>query len=476
MKMKLKSLSCAIALASATALSGCAWLAPSYQRPAYPVSDNWATGIAGQAPSGKADAAQTPWHTFFTDKKLQHLIEIALQNNRDLRIATLNVEKTQQMYRIARADLFPTIGVGPAASQSNQSAAGGEPGSVAYPGSHSYSAGLGISSYELDLWGRVASLKDQALESYFAQASTQQSAKIALIANVANAYMNLIADREHLKVARDTLKSQSDSYQIIKTRFDHGIASELDLRQAQVSVETARVDLASYTTTVSQDVNALVLLLGTKQLPEAIVAENVDSLDKMPALKTTDISSTVLLKRPDIIAAEHQLKAATANIGAARAAFFPKISLTTTAGTASTQLSDLFDAHTGVWNFVTNITMPIFDMGRNWSNLQVAKIDQKIAVAQYEQAIQSAFKEVSDALAQRATIDEQLAAQGALFNATQESHRLAMLRYTKGVDSYLNVLDAERSMYSAHQGLVSLQLAKQVNQITLYKALGGGLK
>jgi multidrug efflux system outer membrane protein len=471
--MKFKTLPLALALATLT-LSGCAYMAPHYDRPESPVADQWSLGIAGTPTSGDVTASVTPWRQFFVDEKLQRLIQTALENNRDLRVTALNVEKTQAMYRIQRADLFPTVGISGIPQQAIQSAGGGL--SSGSPTTHSYAASVGIASYELDLFGRVASLKDAALETYLSSESALASGKIALVATVANAYLNLVADREHLKVARETLTSQTESYALIKQRYDKGIANELALRQAEISVQTARVDLATYTTQVSQDVNALVLLLGTKNLPEEIVAEEIKTLDALPALNTGEMPSEVLFKRPDIAAAEHQLKSAYANIGAARAAFFPRISLTTAIGTASTALSDLFGGGSGIWAFATNLTLPIWDSGRNLANLDVANVNRDIALAQYEKSIQSAFREVSDALVQRATIDAQLDAQTALYKATADSHTIATKRYDAGVDSYLNVLDAQRSMYSARQGLVSLQLAKQVNIINLYKALGGGLE
>ncbi|MDR0587640.1 MAG: efflux transporter outer membrane subunit [Burkholderiales bacterium] len=456
-------------LLSAALLSGCAYLTPSYERPDAPVADQWSIEGLAAAPSGNQTARLTPWRAFFGNADLQQLIETALQNNRDLRVTALNVERVQALYRIQRADQFPTL-AGVASGQGQGSY------SDNIPTTHAYSVGLGVSSFELDLFGRVASLKNQALESYLSSESALKSARIALIANVANAYYNLIADREHLKVSRETLKNQRDSYQLIKTRYDHGVASELALRQAQMTMESSRVDVASYSTKVAQDVNALVLLLGTKGLPKVLTGEMVVEIGEMPALNLGEVPSDVLKQRPDIISAEHSLKAAYANIGAARAAFFPRIALTAQTGYASNALSGLFDAGTSAWSFAANLTLPIFDTGRNLANLDAANVGRDIAVAEYERAIQVAFREVSDALAQRATIDEQLDAQTALFDAAQASQKLSTARYEKGVDSYLNVLDAERSMYSARQGLVNLQLAKQVNQIMLYKALGGGLQ
>ncbi|MEE9927257.1 AdeC/AdeK/OprM family multidrug efflux complex outer membrane factor [Microvirgula aerodenitrificans] len=463
------------ALAAALLLSGCISMAPTYHRPAEPVDAAWPQGPAYPKEASPADAtpaADIGWRDFFVDERLKRLIALALDNNRDLRVAALNIEKARAQYQIQRADLFPSINA--------QGAGTGQrtPGSLSTTGqaltTRQYSAGLGFSAYELDLFGRLTSLKNQALEQYFATEAARNSAQISLVAEVANAWLTLSADRERLRVAADTLKSQQSSYTLVQRRFELGSASALDLRQAQTSVDSARVDIAGFTAQVAQDENALALLVGMP-VPQDLLP--VESVERVAAV--TDIPaglpSTVLVRRPDVLQAEYQLKAANANIGAARAAFFPSITLTASGGTASNTLSGLFKAGSGAWSFAPQINLPIFSGGRNLANLDVAKTEEKIAVAQYEKAIQSAFREVADALAQRGTVNDQLDAQSSLVAATADAYRLSGARYDKGVDSYLNVLDSQRSLYSARQGLITVRLAQLANQVTLYKVLGGGL-
>jgi multidrug efflux system outer membrane protein len=470
--MKPKALSLTIAV---LLLGGCTMI-PNYEQPKAPVAAQWPSGSAYRAEDVKAanrQAADIGWREFFTDPNLQRLIETALANNRDLRVSALNIQRAQAMYRIQRADLLPTIGIG--ASETAQRV----PYDLSSTGqamiARQYGVSAGINNYELDFFGRIRSLNEQALELYFSTEEAWRSAQISLVSGVANAYLAWLADRQRLQVAQETLKSQRQSYDLIKVRYDQGIASELDLRQAQTSVEMARVDMANYTMLVARDENALSLLLGTPALPERLTADKMEDLGSVVHLSAGEIPSAVLQQRPDVLAAEHQLKAANANIGAARAAFFPSISLTTSVGTASASLSGLFKAGSGAWSFIPQINLPIFDTGRNFANLEVSETDRAIAVAQYEKAIQVAFSEVSDALAQRGTIDEQAAAQKALVEATTATFNLATARYEKGVDSYLNVLDAQRAMYSASLGWVSVQFAKQTNQVALYKSLGGGI-
>ncbi len=453
-------------------LAGCT-MAPKYIRPAAPVPGAWPSGPAYQKTegdtSGKA-AAEVPWQEFFIDPQLQKLITLALANNRDLRIAALNIERVQALYQIQRADLFPTIaafGSGTDQRVPESISGTGQPLSV-----HQYSAGLGFSAYELDLFGRVRSLKSQALEQFFATEEARRSLQISLVAEVAGTYLTLASDLERLKLAQDTLVNQEAAYQLSKSRFEAGVSSALDLYQAQTSVDTARVDIARYTSLVAQDENALALVIGSPVPADVLPG----GLSVITALKefSPGLPSDTLLRRPDIIQAEHLLIGANANIGAARAAFFPRISLTTDIGTFSTELSGLFKGGTTGWSFMPQITLPIFDGGRNRANLKVSKVDREIFVAQYEKAIQSAFREVADALAQRGTIDDQFTAQQSLTQATAESYRLSQARYEKGVDSYLTVLDSQRSLYGAQQSLISVRLARLINQVTLYKVLGGG--
>ncbi len=454
------------------ALSGCS-MAPKYTRPEAPVPSQWPAGPSYKESSvkpGEPNAADISWQDFFIDRKLQQLIGLALENNRDLRVAALNIERSQALYRIQRADLFPTVlasGSGLAQRVPASLSSTGEAMTV-----HQYNIDLGFSSYELDLFGRVRSLKDKALEEFFATREARRSLQISLMAEVANDYLTLAADKDRLKIAQDTFESQQKSYNLIKSRFEAGASSELDLRQAQTSVDSARVDIARFTSQVAQDENALALVLGSPVPPNLVPS----GLGAIPALKElgAGLPSEVLQRRPDIVEAEHLLKAANANIGAARAAFFPRITLTTSIGLSSDALSSLFKGAAGVWSFAPQITLPIFDAGRNKANLKVTEVDRQIFLAQYEKAIQSAFREVADALAQRGTLGAQLEAQQSLTDATAQSYRLSHARYDKGISSYLDVLDSQRSLYSAQQGLISVQLSRLINSVTLYKVLGGG--
>lgn len=454
-------------------LSGCT-MAPSYTRPDAPVSASWPSGEAYQAEAAKPDqkpVSEVPWRQYFIEPRLQKVIEQALANNRDLRVAVLSIEKSRAQYRIQRADLLPTVNGTAGATIQRTPADLSSSGQARI--SEQYNVGLGVSSYELDLFGRVQSLKDQALEQYLATEQTRNSVQISLVAETANAWLTMAADRERLQLARQTLSSQEEYYQIIKHRYTAGITSALDLYQAQTAVEAARVDIARYTTLLAQDQNALTLLVGKPLSADLLPTElgAVIALQELPI----GISSDVLLRRPDILAAEHTLKGANANIGAARAAFFPRIGLSASFGTASAKLTDLFQPGSVAWNFVPQISVPLFDTGRNIAGLDVSKADRDIAVARYEKAIQTAFREVADALAQRGTINNQLAAQQSLTDATDESHKLSQARYDKGVDSYLSVIVAQRALYAAQQNLITVRLAKLANQATTYKVLGGGL-
>jgi outer membrane protein, multidrug efflux system len=468
--IKLRSAAVGIALLT---LSGCT-MAPGYTRPEAPVPASWPgspTYKAEAASLAGKQAADIPWQEFFVDGQLRKLITLALENNRDLRVALLNIERSRAQYQIRRSDLFPKIDATAAGSKQRQ--AGGSFGSNPAVTIEQYSVSLGVSSYELDLFGRVQSLKDQALEQYLATEQARRSVQISLVSQVAAAYLTLAADRERLQLAQDTLTNQQDSYSLTKSRFEAGVSSALDLNQARTSVEAARVDIARYTTLVAQDENALSLVVGSA-VPSGLLPQTLS--DAPTALKDLPpgLPSDVLLKRPDILQAENLLKGFNANIGAARAAFFPRITLTGSIGTGSSDLSGLFAPGSSIWSFAPRITLPIFAGGSNVANLKVAEVDRDIAVAQYEKAIQTAFREVADALAQRGTIDDQLAAQQSLTDATAASFRLSQARYDKGVDSYLQVLDSQRSLYSARQNLIGTRLARLANLVTLYKVLGGG--
>lgn len=447
----------AAALAAAAMLSACASMAPTYERPAPPVA---AAFPAATADTGKA-ASDIPWQSFFADARLKQLIELALRNNRDLRVAVLNIEQTRAQYQVRRADLLPTVGVGATAQRQSSGV------------ESLYSVGLSVTAYELDLFGRVRSLSNAALAQYLGTEEARKSVQMSLIASVANTYYALLADEALLKVTQQALGTREESFKLTKLKFDNGAVSELDYRQGESLLEGARVTLAQLTRQRQLDENALVLLLGQPipaDLPAGLELTNQGLVTDLPA----GVPSEVLVRRPDVRQAEQQLIAANANIGAARAAFFPRITLTGSAGTASTELSGLFKGGSGAWSFTPQIVLPIFDAGRNQANLDVAKVNRDIAVAQYEKSVQSAFRDVADALAGRATLDEQARAQGIVTQAEETRFRLADLRYRNGASSYLDVLDAQRALFTAQQAVVQLQAARVQNLVALYKALGGG--
>ena len=412
-------------------------------------------------------AADLQWREFFADGRLQTIIATALKNNRDLRVAALNVERARALYRIQRAELLPTVDTGVTASKQHVRISG----STGLVTLEEYGVNLGFSSWELDFFGRIRSLGQRALEEYFATDQARRSAQIVLVSEVAYAYLTLAADRENLKLAQSTLESQQAAYKVIRRRFEVGLAPELDLQQAQTRVDAARVDIARYTELAAKDENALNLLVGS-MVPADQLPEMLSVVKPLPDV-APGMSSEVLLRRPDVLQAENQLKAANANIGAARAAFFPRISLTSAIGSASGDLSGLFKSGSFVWNYAPQIVLPIFD-ARTWPALKVTKVDKEIAVAQYEKAIQVAFREVADALARRGTMGDQMQAQQSLVDASAKTYKLSNLRYVKGIDIYLNVLDAQRSLYNAQQGLIAIRLTKLANQVKLYAVLGGG--
>jgi len=452
-------------------LIGCT-LAPKYNRPEAPIPGSWPQGPAYQeaeAAAGAPAASELGWREFFPDPKLRRLIEMALENNRDLRLAALRVEQARALYGVQRAELFPAVsGVGSGSKQRSAAdlTAPGTPRTT-----KQYSVNLGVASWEIDFFGRIRSLKQQALEQYLATEAARRSAQIALVSAVARAYLSLAANRQNLRLARATLEVQEGIYDLIRKQYEVGLASQLDLHRAQTQVEAARGEVSRLTQLEAQDANALNLLAGT-MVAENLLPSGLESVEP-PRDVAPGLPSEVLLQRPDIIAAEHQLKAAHAFIGAARAAFFPRISLTAAAGTASNELSGLFDSGSGTWNFSPQVAMPIFD-ARTWAAYRVSKAQRQIALAQYERAIQAAFREVADSLAVKGTVDERLAAQQALVKALAETHRLARKRYENGIDSYLSVLDAQQSLFAAQQGLTSLRLLKLANRVWLYAVLGGG--
>jgi multidrug efflux system outer membrane protein len=379
------------------------------------------------------------------------------------------VEQARALYGIQRAELLPTVDV--TGSRSKQRAFINFSGSGQMITTEQYSVNLGITSWEIDFFGRIRSLKDKALAEYLATEQAHRSAQILLVSEVANAYLTLAADRENLNLTQSTLDTQQAAYDLIRRRYEIGLVPELDLRQAQTRVDAARVDALLFTQLVAQDETALNLLVGSP-VPSELLPVNLSSVSH-PKEISPGVPSEVLLNRPDILQAENLLKASNANIGAARAALFPSISLTTAVGVASNELSGLFQSGSGTWSYAPQVVIPIFD-ARTWFALRVTKVQREIALTQYERAIQNAFKEVADALAVQGTIEEQLSAQQSLVNAAAETYRLSNARYTKGIDSYLGVIDAQRSLYAAEQGLVSLRLARFANQVKLYAVLGGG--
>jgi multidrug efflux system outer membrane protein len=461
----------------ATLLTGCIDLAPAYRRPAAPTPAQFPTGPAYPAPP----AAPQPivgWRDFFSDPKLKVVIEEALANNRDLRVAVGNIVAARAQFRVQRSALFPTFTTDARATLAEEpitAVLGG--GLFPFSGTfheHIYSLTGGISAYQLDLFGRVRDLTRAAQEQYFATREARDAAQITLVSQVTTDYLILGSDRALLQIARDTLKNGTETLKVTTYLFENGIDTELDVSQAQTIVDQARFDVARLTTQVAQDRNALELLVGApvgEDLLPAGIGDPVVVLERLPAA----VSSSVLLARPDVLQAEDQLRAANANIGAARAAFFPDILLTGSGGVVSIALSSLFKGASLTWSATPTISQTIFDAGANRGNLAFAKAQRDISVANYEKAIQTAFREVADALALRGTIDEQLAAQSALTAAWANSLRLSTLRYEAGSDTYLNVLIAQRSLYAARQTLVASQLAKANNLVTLYTALGGGL-
>ncbi len=440
--------------ATALVLSACT-LAPKYERGTLPVADQFPTLATAQGES----AETLPWQKVFLDPRLQSVIYEALVNNRDLRIATLNAERVRAQYSVQRASLFPGVNGTVSGRQTKDT-------------TDSYSADIGA-SWELDLFGRVRSLSNAALNTYFASAENQKAAKLSLISSVATAWLTLGADQEQLRLSRETLRLREESLSLTQKRFDLGATDALGLRQEQTLTEQARADVAQLEALVQQDKNALRLLVGVEveaaNLPNALPENAV--LSDLPV----GLPSEVLLKRPDVVAAEFDLKAANANIGAARAAFFPRISLTGAVGKASTDLNKLFDG-ADTWSFAPSISVPIFAGGANIAGLESSKKARDIALATYEKSIQTAFRDVADALAVRSTIDTRLTAQTRVVEAASETEALSRARFDRGVDSRLTLTDAQRTLYGAQQGLITTRLTRALNLTRLYAATGGGLQ
>ncbi len=467
--VSLRMRSLMVALSAAT-LGACSMI-PAYERPAAPVPASFPQAAPSEASAAAQQAQAVAWRDYFADARLREVIALALQNNRDLRVAALNIERARAQYGIQRADLFPTITA--SGGQSAQRVPGDLNSTRESTVSRQYSANLGFASYELDFFGRVRSLEEQALQTYLGTEEARRSAQISLVAEVANAWLRLAADRERLALARDTFETRKKSFELTRRSFELGAVSGLELRQSETLMQTARADAARYAALVAQDENALALVAGgavPAELQPQAIGERVAAVAELPA----GVPSEVLARRPDVAQAERALMAANASIGAARAAFFPRITLTATAGSASSSLDGLFDGGSGAWSFVPQIRLPIFEAGRLQASLDVAEIQRDIQIAQYEKAIQSAFREVADALAERATLAEQLDARRSLVAAAKKSFELSEARYKGGVDSYLNLLDAQRSLYGAELELIGTRLADATNRVALYKALGGG--
>jgi len=471
---KLKSFG---ATALVLALAACD-MAPKYVRPALPVPVASPAGPAYSSTSaGEAIMpADTAWRDFFVDPRLVRVIEAALAHNRDLRVALANVEQARAQYRVRRAELFPTISADATATyQDTPFAQQGAGGGAASGRTDLYSASVGVSAWEVDLFGRVRNIGKATQEQYFASVENRNAAQTALIAETASAWLTMAADQERLRIARDMGAAFRATLELTRARFAKGVASELEVRQAQTSHDQARADIATVTTLVAQDQNALNLLVGgvvaAGNLPSAMPEADV-TLANLPS----DLPSSLLLRRPDVAAAEHQLRAANADIGAARAAFFPSISLTAAVGTLSMGLSDLFTAGSDYWSVAPSARLPIFDFGRNQGNVRYARASYDAVLATYEKSVQTAFREVADALARRGTIGAQMEAQASLRDAARVGYRLSEARFRAGVDPFLTTLDAQRTLYSAEQGLLATRLARAANMVELYRAMGGGLK
>ncbi len=455
-------------------LAGCASLAPPFHRPEAPVPTQWRADGATATTGGTEFSSN--WRDVVTDSRLSQVIELALANNRDLRQAAANIEVARATYRIQRSALTPSVNGSASATRQHTPATASPTGQATT--SNSYSVQLGLAAWELDLFGRVRNLSSAALQSFFSRVETQRSTRLALVAEVATAWLTLAADQELLALAQETASSRERSWSVQDHARALGGTSALTVAQARASLEAARADIATYVSRVEQDRNALDLLAGTQvgaallpQVTDSALAENGASrLVELPA----GLPSTVLAERPDVRAAEHTLRSSNASIGAARAAFFPSISLTASAGAASTSLNSLFSGSSGAWSFVPSISIPIFDGGANRARLDSATAQQQADLAAYEKTVQTAFRELADALAVRARLAERLAALSAQVEASQKALELSQALYREGASGYLELLDAQRTRYATQQSLISLRLAEQSNRVNLYKVLGGG--
>ena len=457
-------------LVTVLALSGCMSLAPDYERPEAPVAQVWPQDEASRNAELLVNGL-AQWSDFFTDARLHQLISLGLENNRSLRSAVFNVERARALYNVSRSELLPSV-----AAVADETAKR-TPESVSTTErqvtSHTYSASLAMTSYELDLFGRVRSSNEMALQSYFQTQAAQRTAQMTVVTEIASTWLSLGAAKAQLKLAADTLTSQQESLKLIEHSYEYGASSQLDVQRAKQTVATAQNAHAAALRSVAQMRNALTMLVGAP-VPENLEPNGIELNVTTKVSAVSNVPSEVLLNRPDIAAAEAVLKSANANIGVARANFFPRIALTGSIGTISPEFSNLFDGGTRFWNWAPSVSLPIFTGGANISNLRAAQAQQKAAVAEYEYAIQTAFREVADALAVEGTVADQLKASEDMAAATAESYRLAQERYQSGADSYLSVLDSQRSNFSAQQSLITAQLARATSYVTLYKVMGGG--
>jgi len=460
-------------LALACVLAGCANLAPEYNRPPAPIPEGWKAGSQPVAGALATPAPALAWRDFFADDRLRQVVGLALENNRDLRVAALNIERARAQYSIQRASLLPTINATGAASRSRTAqdlTANGRSTTL-----NQFTANVGVASYELDFFGRLGNLNDAAMQAYLSLDETRRSVQISLLSDVANAWLTLAADQRRLRLAQETLRSQQASYDLTAKAREIGNESGLTLAQARTTVDSARSDVAAYSRAIAQDRNLLTLLVGSAVPGVLLPAEDEGLKTVTPLVSVPEgLPSTLLENRPDVLAAEHTLQAANASIGAARAAFFPRITLTGSAGSGSRDLSNLFEGGNGAWTFAPQIVLPIFSAGALRASLDVARITRDINVAQYDRTVQVAFREVSDALDARATLGEQLDAQRSLRDASATAYRLSQARYRTGIDSYLDTLVTQRAFYAAGQTLITLELAEQANRLALYKTMGGG--
>lgn len=443
-------------------LSGCQFV-PKYFKPDAPIPENYPTATK----AGAKSAADIGWRDFFQNPELQAVIQSALENNRDLKTAALRIEEARALFNIQRADELPTLNATGSANRARQFVLG------TMRSSTTYQVGASLSSFELDFFGRVKNLSNAALAQYLATEEARRAVQISLVGEVAKAWLNERALAEQSLLASRTLQARETSFDLVKKRFDAGITNALELRQSDTLVQSARAALLAARRQHAQASNALALLVGAAgKLPDASATLSAQNI---VADIAAGLPSDLIAHRPDIRSAEQKLRANQANIAAARAAFFPRISLTSGVGLASDNLSDLFAGSARTWSFAPQLILPIFDAGRNKANLSLAQVRTNIAVADYEKTIQIAFREVADALAARATIDEEVTAQQAVQTSQTDRLKLAQARYQNGIANYLEVLDAERELFAAEQQLLQTRLLRLTNAVDLYRSLGGGL-